>query len=93
MVFWAAVTVDPLHIGQTSTLSGLLDAAATNSVVSVASARFAAIETKVPEAGDTVFTFLSPDTILAHTLASCLWKSKKVSIRYIRTDFRMHYFE
>ena len=87
MVLWAAVTVDPLHIGQTSTLSGLLDAAATDSVVSVTSARLASIETKVPEAGDAVFTFLSPDTILANTLACCLWK--KQGREYIVTKDRL----
>lgn len=72
MVLWAPVTVDPLHIGQTSTLSGLLVAAATDSIVSVTSARLTSIDTKVPEAVDAVFTFLSPDSILANTLACCL---------------------
>ena len=86
MVFWAPIAVDPLHIGQTSALSGLLDAASADSIVGVTSARLASVETKIPEAGDAVFTFLSPHTILAHTLACRLWKGE-----YMVTKARLDY--
>ena len=76
MIFFAPIAVDPIHTGQASALSGLLDAAAADSVVGVTRAGLASIETKIPEAGDAVFTFLSPDTVLTHTLACRLWKGE-----------------